>query len=152
MFIQLVDALAYAHSKGVVHRDIKPSNVMLVKGERGTTVPKILDFGLSKMSASEEEQKLTATGALLGSPLYMSPEQAKGKEAAVPSDVYSLGALFYKVLTGRPPVEGENYLETLQLKLAGEIPDLKEIAGDEEHEMKEHIPCQVGGAQSKTTG
>lgn len=139
MFIQLVDALAYAHSKGVVHRDIKPSNVMLVKGERGTTVPKILDFGLSKMSASEEEQKLTATGALLGSPLYMSPEQAKGKEAAVPSDVYSLGALFYKVLTGRPPVEGENYLETLQLKLAGEIPDLKEIAGDEEHEFPERL-------------
>jgi tetratricopeptide (TPR) repeat protein len=109
----LVEALAravhYAHQRGVIHRDLKPSNVLLAAD--GT--PKITDFGLAKLLDGQPGP--TSTGGLLGTPDYMSPEQAagKGKQTGPATDVYALGAMLYEMLTGRPPFKGSSVLETL---------------------------------------
>jgi WD40 repeat protein/tRNA A-37 threonylcarbamoyl transferase component Bud32 len=106
---QIAEAVQYAHARGVIHRDLKPPNVLL--GADG--VPRITDFGLAKRS--EGTSDLTATGQILGTPSYMSPEQAAGKtrEIGPLTDVYSLGAILYALLTGRPPFVGRDLLSTI---------------------------------------
>jgi serine/threonine-protein kinase len=105
----LARAVQHAHERGIVHRDLKPSNVLLT--EAG--VAKIADFGLAKLLDAEQGQ--TRTGAVLGSPSYMAPEQAAGKLRAIgpATDIYALGAILYELLTGRPPFLGASFLETL---------------------------------------
>jgi eukaryotic-like serine/threonine-protein kinase len=98
---QVCAGLEAAHEAGVIHRDLKPSNVLV--GERGAV--KIIDFGLATTAMSEG---LTATGAILGTPHYMAPEQVRGKAVDARSDIYALGALAYHLVTGRPPFAGEN--------------------------------------------
>jgi len=100
---QVLAALEYAHGRGVVHRDIKPSNVMIASHG----VVKLLDFGLAAQSATGAEPELTITqpGTLMGSPYYISPEQARGEHADARSDLYSTGAMLYEMVTGRPPFE-----------------------------------------------
>ena len=105
---QVAEAIDYGHQCGVTHRDIKPSNVLVDSADRA----RVTDFGLAKRV--EEEGDLTATGQPVGTPPYMSPEQIAGRRDQIGpiSDVYSLGALFYELLTGRPPFGGKNSLET----------------------------------------
>jgi serine/threonine protein kinase/tetratricopeptide (TPR) repeat protein len=114
VFIQICDGLAHAHENKVLHRDLKPSNIMLNRNADSTAV-KILDFGIAKIleSAGVPSLHLTHTGELLGSPLYMSPEQAKGGDIDQRSDLYSLGCSIYEALTGGPPHIGESPISTL---------------------------------------
>ncbi|MFT3883215.1 MAG: serine/threonine-protein kinase [Gemmatales bacterium] len=109
MVAKLADALDHAHRAGIVHRDVKPANVLLAaNGE-----PKLADFGLAKRLDGKDE--LTQTGAIIGSLGYMAPEQAAGhtRDATSSADVYSLGAVLYKLLTGRPPFQNLNQLEMI---------------------------------------
>ena len=100
--IQMADGLEAAHEKGVVHRDIKPDNLMLMKGSRGLV--KLMDFGLAQLA---ESSKLTREGTTLGTPIYMSPEQALGEPTDRRSDVWGLGVVLYEMVAGRPPFQGE---------------------------------------------
>jgi WD40 repeat protein len=123
----LADAVHHAHSRGVLHRDLKPANVLLqiadcrLQIEQSailnlqSAIPKITDFGLAKLQESLDPT-VTPSGAILGTPCYMAPEQAGGKNKAVSTaaDVYSLGAILYEVLAGRPPFQGGTVLETLR--------------------------------------
>jgi serine/threonine protein kinase/tetratricopeptide (TPR) repeat protein len=108
----LARAMDFAHKQGIVHRDLKPANILLT--EDGT--PKITDFGLAKR-LEEADSGQTGTGAILGTPTYMAPEQAQGKNRLIgpAADVYALGAMLYDLLTGRPPFKGETIMDTLQL-------------------------------------
>jgi serine/threonine protein kinase len=105
--IQVCEGMAEAHAHGIIHRDLKPSNLFVTKRPDGTDLIKILDFGISKWSAQEGEvDDLTQTGVVLGSPKYMSPEQLFGSGAVdMRADVWSIGAIFYELLVGRPPFD-----------------------------------------------
>lgn len=110
---EICDAVDYAHSQGVLHRDLKPSNILLDQAGHAY----IVDFGLAKQASNSTS--LTKSGAILGTPSYMSPEQAAGArgEVGVVSDVYSLGAILYHMLTGRPPFLGASPVDTLLMVL-----------------------------------
>src|SRR5207253_2739258 len=113
LLADLADAVQHAHDRGVLHRDLKPSNILLQPGgdpvRAGVPTPRITDFGLARIVEETE------TGVLIGSPPYMAPEQAAGKRRDIgpAADIYALGATLYEVMTGRPPFQGESYLETL---------------------------------------
>jgi serine/threonine-protein kinase len=111
---QVCGALREAHAAGLIHRDIKPSNIIAARRGGMDDVAKLLDFGLVRPSAAARAAHLSAEGQILGTPLFMSPEQAKGaREVDERSDIYSLGAVAYYLLTGRPPFEGEDGITVL---------------------------------------
>lgn len=111
LMIQIVDGLGYAHDEGIIHQDIKPSNILI---EKRTKRPLIADFGIAKTAHIETHLK---EGLITGSPIYMSPEQASGEETDKRTDIYSLGILFFKMLTGALPVRKENAEEILARKI-----------------------------------
>ncbi len=117
MLIDVAGALAHAHDRGVVHRDLKPANVMVVQTEAGESA-KVLDFGVSKLlDAQTEGMKATATGCVIGSPAYMSPEQFTDGVVTARSDIYSFGCLLYEMLAGHPPFQHEAVYSMLQAHL-----------------------------------
>lgn len=115
MFVQMSSALAHAHSKEIIHRDVKPSNIMLVEFEGRREFVKLVDFGIAKVlnPSTPEAENLTRTGEVFGSPLYMSPEQCQGKKLDSRADIYSLGAVMYRVVSGKPIFESTDALETM---------------------------------------
>lgn len=116
---QIAGALAYAHAKGVIHRDVKPSNILIC--DHGRTA-KLLDFGIARIEARDEQDaQRTQAGQVMGTPRYMSPEQAMGLPVDARSDLFSLGAVFYEMVTGRPAFPGTG-LATLALQIAQEDP------------------------------
>jgi serine/threonine-protein kinase len=134
---KIVEAVCYAHSHGVIHRDLKPANILLSVGEGGKLAvetisldacqPQITDFGLAKRIGAASQ--LTASGQILGTPSYMPPEQASGKvhEVGEAADIYSLGAILYAMLRGRPPFFAENPVEVLLQVLESDPPRLSQF-------------------------
>ncbi|MCA2977771.1 MAG: serine/threonine protein kinase [Myxococcaceae bacterium] len=135
---QMVRSLREAHRLGLVHRDLKPANVMLLSEATGGDMVKVLDFGLVKALSSEQaaqaDSELTKAGVLLGSPLYMAPEQAKA-ETDQRSDIYSLGALLFHCLAGRPPFEGREAIALIVKHVRERPPELSAVAP--------HVPPEV---------
>jgi serine/threonine-protein kinase len=105
---QIAEALAAAHALPMIHRDLKPDNIMITRKGANTDFVKVLDFGIAKALADPGGDNLTKTGFVLGTPVYMSPEQLLGEELDSRSDIYSLAIIVYEMLTGRLPFEGDN--------------------------------------------
>jgi serine/threonine-protein kinase len=120
MFIKVTDALESAHQKGVLHRDLKSGNIMLIEQDGQKDVVKVVDFGIAKLlpSSGKQQQNLTATGEIFGSPVYMSPEQCQGLQLDARSDIYSTGVVMYEALCGEPPLIGENIIDTMQMHVS----------------------------------
>ncbi len=133
--LQLCMALKHAHDHGIIHRDLKPTNVLRMP-EGGI---KLSDFGIAKVFAS---QHLTATGGIIGTAEFISPEQAAGKPATKKSDIYSLGVLLYTLLVGKPPFEGRTPLDLLHKHRYGQFDAPKKVVPDIPHELDE-IVCSL---------
>jgi serine/threonine-protein kinase len=115
---QLLEGLAAAHAAEIIHRDLKPDNVFLMASKGGQKdFVKVLDFGVSKFNALDSEMSMTRTGAVMGTPFYMSPEQARGGKVDTRSDLYSVGVVVYQAVTGRVPFHAETFNE-LVFKIA----------------------------------
>jgi len=129
--LQCCRALGAAHAKQIVHRDIKPENIFLIERDGVKDFVKIVDFGIAKMGDIETEgqpgRKLTKTGMIFGTPEYMSPEQAAGKELDHRVDVYALGIILYECLTGRVPFVGDTFMGVLTQHLFSEPPPIIEM-------------------------
>ncbi|RTL45883.1 MAG: serine/threonine protein kinase [Candidatus Melainabacteria bacterium] len=125
IFVQIADAIGYAHERGVLHRDLKPSNIMVQLGTDGSPTVKVIDFGIAKFLTAESNSAMTQTGELLGSPAYMSPEQISGSAQDARSDIYSLGCVMFETLTGAPPYKAETPMDMIFQHLNAEIPDVK---------------------------
>lgn len=129
MMAELCRALVDVHGNGIVHRDVKPDNVMVV---RGTSPPriKLLDFGVARHLDEEGSLAMTREGAILGTPLYMSPEQAKGRAVDTRSDVYAIGVTLYQLLIGEAPFAGRGVAQVLALQIEGEVPKVSTIRSE----------------------
>ncbi|HJL14620.1 MAG TPA: serine/threonine-protein kinase, partial [Sandaracinaceae bacterium LLY-WYZ-13_1] len=130
MMGQVLAALAAVHERGIVHRDLKPDNILLTRRGGDAEFVKVLDFGISKMRPEEGEATLdlTRTGVMLGTPFYMSPEQARGmKELDHRVDLFAAGVILYETLGGQLPFDGENYHQLLQAILSGEHARIDEL-------------------------
>lgn len=123
---QVCDGVDFAHNHGIIHRDLKPGNVLIEKSANKEHV-KIVDFGISRTmeDQNDEHLRLTGSGEILGTALYMSPEQCLGRQLDARSDIYSMGCLLYEILSGTPPLVGRNVLETLHLHINESAPALR---------------------------
>ena len=122
---QVCGALTEAHGKGIIHRDLKPDNIFLAN-MGGTDVVKVLDFGIAKLDNSDQQTQLTRAGLTVGTPPYMSPEQAEGRlDITTQSDIYSLGCILFECLTGRPPFIGDSPVKVLMDHCTAEVPALQ---------------------------
>ncbi len=126
---QTADGLQVAHDMGIVHRDLKPDNIMIAKKRDGTDLVKVVDFGIAK-AAGNENQKVTKTGLVVGTPEYMSPEQLSGDKLDGKSDIYSLALVAFNVLTGKLPFPAESAQESMIMRLTDDPATLKSIKPD----------------------
>ena len=130
--LPIADALATAHAKKIVHRDLKPENIFLAQTEDGKTQPKLVDFGIAKFER-EDTQRITQVGAAMGSPAYMSPEQARGLDVDPRTDVWAFSVVLYEALTGQLPFAGNSYTALVCSILESQPKPVTELsAGDAE--------------------
>ena len=123
LMCEVLEGLAAAHAAEIIHRDLKPDNIYILTSKAGRSdFVKILDFGVSKFSALDNEMSMTRTGAVMGTPYYMSPEQAKGGQIDARSDLYAMGVVLYQMVTGRVPFNAGSFNELL-FKIALESPE-----------------------------
>jgi hypothetical protein len=134
----ICDAVDYAHRRGMIHRDIKPANIMLTN--QGEAV--LMDFGVVKMLGSTQH---TATGAVIGTALYMSPEQARGEHPSERSDIYSLGVTLFEMVSGRPPFEADSALTAMMMHLNDPVPNVLEL----NHETPQALKAVIEKALAK---
>jgi serine/threonine-protein kinase len=131
--LQALEALAEAHSLGIVHRDLKPANLFLARRRDGTSLLKVLDFGISKQSpaVSAGSPSITATSSILGSPMYMAPEQLRSaKTVDARADIWAIGVVLYELLSGRLPFQAENVAELFVAVLERTPPGLRTLRAD----------------------
>jgi serine/threonine protein kinase len=121
-------ALDAAHAKQIVHRDLKPDNVFLHQVDNGPLMVKLLDFGIAKLVRSTPGMEKTQTGNMMGTPRYISPEQARGINVDHRADIYSLGVMAYEILAGRPPFQGESAMDLVVKHLSEAVPPLSQFA------------------------
>ena len=124
---QIAEALSAAHALGIVHRDLKPSNVMITRKGANTDFVKVLDFGITKSLEDDRGESLTQTGFVLGTPVYMSPEQLLGEKLDPRSDIYSLATIVYETLSGRLPFEGANPQAVMMKRIMSEPVRLRAV-------------------------
>jgi serine/threonine-protein kinase len=123
---QVLQVLEAAHAMGIVHRDLKPENVMLLDAGDRTDRVKVLDFGIAMLDESGATERITQTGTVRGTPLYMSPEQCVGRQVGPASDVYSAGVMLYEMLTGRTPFTGRSAAEIISQQMFAPAPTFAE--------------------------
>ncbi len=138
--LQACEAIAEAHSLGIVHRDLKPGNLFLATRRDGSVNVKVLDFGISKVTGSaksDSDGAKTRTSALMGSPLYMSPEQMTSpRDVDARSDVWALGVILFELVTGKPPFDAETLPQVCSLILSAPAPSLRERRPDVPHDLE----------------
>ena len=129
---QVLKSLSEAHEQGIVHRDLKPENVFLSVVGEDTDVVKVLDFGIAKLASprpedahDEKNRALTISGSTVGTPTYMSPEQAAGEEVTGQSDLYTLGVILYEMINGRPPFHNRDPVKVMRSHLFDEVPPMR---------------------------
>jgi len=138
--LEVLDALGYAHSMGIIHRDIKPENIMLAGGHALVT-----DFGIARaVTEAGSEQKLTQTGTAVGTPLYMSPEQAVGDHVGPTSDLYSVGCVLYEMLAGTPPFTGPNARAIMARHAMEQVPSVQVVRDTVPDEVEDAIMAALG--------
>jgi eukaryotic-like serine/threonine-protein kinase len=128
IFTQVCEGLDYAHSKGVIHRDIKPGNIMICNRDGDSAIVKIVDFGIAKSNiVAGDDAKLTPSGEVIGSPLYMSPEQCAGGAPDPRSDIYSLGCVMYEAATGYVPFNDSSPIKLILKQISEKPPTFNEL-------------------------
>jgi serine/threonine-protein kinase len=149
IFRQILAALAHAHGHGIVHRDIKPGNIMLTEATGTGDFIRILDFGLAKLANVGMAEDETGSPKVVGTPFYMSPEQASGSKGDVRSDIYSAGIVLFEMLTGKKPFDSEEMLEVLNLHVEQTPPLLRSVA---RRRFSEELEAAVQKALAKKPG
>ncbi len=140
ILLPIVGALVLAHREGVIHRDLKPENIFLARTRSGNIVPKVIDFGLAGQRGGDPSLRITRTGTTMGTPLYMSPEQAKGeRDVDGQTDVWAMGAVFYECLSGRTPYVADSYNALIAQLLTEDAAPLASVRRDIDRDFAEVV-------------
>ncbi len=142
---QLLLGLEHAHELGLVHRDLKPENILVEHTADGHDIPRIVDFGIAvlrEQDDSVEGRRLTSTGVVLGTPMYMSPEHARGETVDARTDLFSLGVIVYEMLAGKPPFDGTG-VEVMMSNIMQEPPSVATRAGVDVDPLLEAFACKL---------